>query len=132
MTMSVIIPPDAVEWATGWLRSALASRSEPYAADVFVSASVPNPRRDRMVIFRRDGGYRMDVVRTMARLTVNVWATSEQEVSALARLTEGLLLSAADGVPVLRVTQASGPSPVPDAQPRRLMSFEVIVRGQES
>lgn len=127
----VVVFPDVELWATGHLRSALAARAESYAADVFVSNAVPAGRRDRMVIVRRDGGPRLDVVREAARLTVRVWGKTEQEATDLARLVRALLWAAPNGAPVLKVSDLSGPSPVADesGQPLRLMSFEVIVRG---
>lgn len=128
MTTPVLFP-DVELWATGWLRDALAGRTEPYAQDVYVGNSVPSPRRDRMVTFRRDGGPRLDQVRELARVGVNVWATSERDATDLARLVAALLWAAPDGAPVLRAQQVSGPSPIPDEQPRRFMSFELTVRG---
>lgn len=123
--------PDVELWATVYLRLALAARSEPYAAGVLVGVVVPDTRRDRMVMVRRDGGPRLDQVRESARLTVRVWGRTEQEASDLARLVAALLWASPDGDPVLRVTQNSGPSPIPDEQPQRLMSFDVVVRGTQ-
>lgn len=128
MTTPVLFP-DVELWCAGWLRSALAGRTEPYAQNVYVGNTVPSPRRDRMVTFRRDGGPRLDQVRELARVGVNVWATSERDATDLARLVAALLWAAPDGAPVLRAQQVSGPSPVPDEQPRRFMSFELTVRG---
>jgi hypothetical protein len=123
--------PDVELWATGYLRSALAARSEPYAASVLVGVVVPDVRRDRMVMVRRDGGPRLDQIRESARLTVRVWGRTEQEASDLARIVSALLWASPDGDPVLRVSQNSGPSPIPDEQPQRLMSFDVVVRGTQ-
>lgn len=129
--LPVVVFPDVELWATGYLRSALASRPEPYAASVFVGTTVPSTRRDRMVTVRRDGGPRLDVAREAARLGVNVWGSTEQEASDLARLVRALLWAAPDGDPVCKVTELSGPSPIADesGQPRRYATFELIVRG---
>jgi hypothetical protein len=140
--MMPVVFPDVELWATGWLRSALTARAEPYAADVFVSNARPSaeawtsahpsiPYPARMVTVRRDGGPRLDVVREAARLGVNVWGKTEQEASDLARLVRALLWSAPDGDPVCKVTETSGPSPIPDVQPRRYMTFELVVRGTD-
>lgn len=123
--------PDVELWATGFLRSALAARSEPYAAGVYVGITVPDVRSDRMVVVRRDGGPRLDQVREAARLTVRVWGRTDQEASDLARLVAALLWASPDGSPVVRVSQTSGPSAVPDVQPQRLTVFDVIVRGTD-
>lgn len=130
MTTPVVFP-DVELWATGWLRAALAGRPEPYAADVLVGVVVPTTRRPRMVMFRRDGGPRLDATREAARLGVNVWGSSEQEASNLARLVAALLWAAPDGNPVCKATQLAGPSPVADEQPRRYMTFELVVRGTD-
>jgi len=123
--------PDVELWATTYLRAALAARPEPYAAGVKVGVAVPATRSDRMVQVRRDGGPRLDATREAARLGVNVWGKTEQEVTDLARLVRALLGGGADGAPVCRVHELSGPSPVADesGQPRRFMTFELVVRG---
>lgn len=129
----VVVQPDVELWATRWLRAALAARGEPYAANVYVSNAVPAQRRDRMVLLRRDGGLRLDLLREAARLGVQVWATTDQDASDLARLVAALLWSAPDGQPVLKVTQPTGATPVadPSGQPLRYMTFEVTTRGTE-
>lgn len=127
--LPVIVTPDAELWWTGWLRAALAARSEPYASGVYVSNAVPETRRDRMVTFRRDGGPREDLLHSTARLGINVWAMTEQDVTDLAGLVEGLVLAVRTVGPVEAVRSVSGPSPVPDSQPRRFFTVEAITRG---
>lgn len=126
-----VLFPDVELWATGYLRTALAARMEPYAADVLVSNRVPTTRRARMVIVRRDGG-QANGLRDEARVGVNVWAATEQDATDLARLVAALLWAAPDGAPVLAVGQQSGPSPVPDESgaARRYMVFEIATRGE--
>ena len=129
----VVVLPDVEMWATTYLRAALADRPEAYAADVYVSNAVPETRRDRMVVVRRDGGPRSRLWET-ARLTVNVWGSSEQEATNLARLVGALLWAAPDGDPVIYITQPTGPTPVadPSRQPLRLQTFELTVRGTDA
>lgn len=119
-----IIFPDVELWATDYLRTALAANGYP---GVFVS----NRRESQQaaVWVRRDGGPVLDEVRESARLGVNVFAASEQEASNLARTVSALLRAGADGTPVLRVQQTSGPSPIADGAPRRYMTFELVTRG---
>lgn len=133
MTRTPITFPDTELWATDWCRRALVGRSEPYAADVYVSNRVPDTRRDRMVIFRRDGGVRLDQVREQPRLTLRIWGPTEQEATDLARLVLALLWAAPDGAPLCAVPSISGPSPVADesGQPLRLASADLIIRGTE-
>jgi len=112
------------------IRAALASRSEPYAQAVYVGTAVPNPRRDRMVTIRRDGGT-VASTRDQPRVGINVWASTEQHANDLARLVVAILRSLPDGAPVLSVPFVSGPSPVADesGQPRRYLTAELHTRG---
>lgn len=122
-----VIFPDAELWATGYLRTALASHGYP---GMFVS----NKRGTQAtaVWVRRDGGPALDHVREAARLGVNVFAPTEQAVTDLARTVSALLRAGADGSPVVLVTQTSGPSPIADESgPRRFMTFEITVRGAD-
>lgn len=124
MTPAVIFP-DVELWATGYLRTALTA--------TYPTVVVSN-RYDGQALavwVRRDGGPQLDDVREAARLSVNVFAraATDQPVSDLARRVSAVLRAAADGNPVLRVRQISGPSPIADALPRRFMSFECVVRG---
>lgn len=132
--MTVVLFPDVELWACGYLRAALAGRSEPYASGVYVGNTVPATRTNRMVVVRRDGGPRLDVAREAARLTVRTWATTEQDATDLSRLVAALLWAAPTGDPVLRVDQLTGTSPVADdsRQPLRLATYEVIVRGTDT
>lgn len=123
-----VVFPDAEMWATAAFRAALSGRGESYAQDVFVGIAVPTGRRDRMVIFRRDGGPSRGLL-DFPRFGVRVFARSEKEAADLARLTSGLLRSLpGDGVCV-RTTELSGASSVPDVQPHRYMTFEAALRG---
>lgn len=125
MSASPIIFPDVELWCTGYLRTALAARG---FAGVFVS----NRRETQAtaVWVRRDGGPVLDQVREVARLGVNVFAPTEQAVTDLARTVGAVLRAAADGAPVVRVSQTGGPSAVADTSgPRRYMTFEVVTRG---
>jgi hypothetical protein len=132
-----VLFPDAVLWACTRLRDDLAARSEDYAADVYVGDKMPTDannlptRADRMVILRRDGGPRLDAAREAVRLGIRVWATTDQDVNDLARMVRALLWAAADGSPVVRVDDQSGPADVPDdtGQPCRYLVVELIVRG---
>lgn len=133
MSVAAVLFPDVEMWATGYLRDALAARPESYTSNVYVGNAVPSTRRDRMVICRRDGGPRLDVVRELARLSVRVWAKTEADASDLALMVAALLWAGPDGNPVVKVQQSAGPSPVVDTsgQPLRLMGFELTVRGAD-
>ena len=126
----VILFPDATQAITDHLRSALALRTEDYATGTFIGTTVPTPRRTRMVTVRRDGGGPIEASDD-ARVTLNVWAGTEEDVNDLSRLVGALMGSAANGTPVVSVRHESGPSPVIEEskQPRRLLVFTVRTKG---
>lgn len=135
MTILPIVIHDDIElWACARLRAILATRSEPYAANVYVSNTTPTPRRDRMVIIRRDGGGRLDVVREAPRLGINVWAKTEQDANDLGRLVAALLAASPDGNPVSRVTITGGPYAVADesTHEKRYITAELISKGRNA
>lgn len=109
-----LIFPDAELWATQYLRTALTARAETYATNVFVGMKVPSSRRDRMILIRRDGGTATGLTDS-ARLSLRVWATTEQDATDLARLALALLWAAPGRDPVVAsVTHDSGPVSIPD------------------
>lgn len=120
--------PDVELWATGYLRGALDARSEPYATGVKVDHKVPSPIPTRLVQVRRDGGPQLNPVLEVARLTVNVWAATEKDVTDLTSLVRALLAAAPGDGAVKRVANTSGPSPVPDSTPRRTFVVELTIR----
>lgn len=127
-----ILFPDAEALATTLLTSALAERPEPAAADVYVDRKDPATRRARMVLVRRDGGNRLDLVRDAARLTVRVYGSTDDEARDLAALVRAILGAAADGsTPLLSVREVAGPLVVetkglPDYL---LLTYELTVKG---
>jgi len=123
--------PDVELILTGFLRTALNARTEPYVTGVKVDHVTPNPRPVRLVTVRRDGGPRLDVAREAARVGVNVWAATEQDVSDLARLVRALIWAVPDGSPICKVTELSGPSPIADVAPRRYLTYELVVKGTD-
>jgi len=132
-----VVFPDTELVLCEQLRAALGTRTEPYATEVYVGNTTPNPRRPRMVTVRRDGGPRVEGLLEAAQVGVNVWADTEQNVNDLARLVRGLLwvlpagLWAADQ-PICRVDDISGPVAIADdsGQPLRYLTFEITLRGE--
>ena len=122
--------PDAELLITQRVRAQLATRPEPYAQDVYVSNKVPDPRRARMVIVRRDGGTPI-ADRDRPRLSFQVWGGAEQDTTDLARLLVALLHRLPGTHGILRVEVLSGPTDVPDesGQQRRYVTAEIHVRG---
>lgn len=123
-------PVDADLWWIVYLRGALADRAESYAQGVYFDRKVPNPRRDRMVIVRRDGGSVVGLF-DQPRVAFDIWAKSEQDATNLANLIVALAQVAplADAG-CTSVTPLSGPNAVadPSGQPRRLALIEATHR----
>ena len=126
MTAPLVEYPDVVWEVTDYLRTALAAHGYPgiRVADTYKGGELE-------VWVQRDGGPQLDVVRETARIRINVFApgTSSQAVDDLARRVSTLMRAAADGAPILRVEQTTGPTSIADTMPRRLLNFEVDVRG---
>lgn len=124
------LPVDADLWWIVYLRGALVGRSEPYATAVKFDRKVPNPRPDRLVVVRRDGG-NVTGLFDQPRVSFDVWAKTEQDATDLARLVIALALRAPlAGAGVTNVTHLSGPNAVADesGQPRRLSLIEATHR----
>lgn len=129
---AAVVYPDIELLLTQRLRVALADRAEPYAAGVYVSNSIPNPRRDRMVVVRRDGGTQAEM-RDRPRVSLRVWATTKEDAADLARLVVALCRWLPDGDPIVAVPDVgiSGPYAIPDesGQPLQYAVIEVHTRG---
>jgi hypothetical protein len=123
-------PVDADLWWIVYLRGALVGREESYASSVYFDRRVPSTRRDRMVIVRRDGGA-LSGVFDQPRVSLDVWAKTEQDATDLANLMVALAMVAPlSDAGCTNVTHLSGPNSVPDpsGQPRRQCLIEATHR----
>lgn len=122
-----IIFPDVELALSSSVRNLLAMSGE---VGVFVSNRVPSVRRDRMVIFNRDGGAN-DGVTDRPRVRCRVWGTTDQGANDLARTIVMLMPRLVDGSPVTRVENVSGPFEVADesGQAQRYLNFVVHTKG---
>jgi hypothetical protein len=129
---AAIVYPDIELALTARYRAALDALTAPHAEGVHVSNRVPSPRRDRMVIVRRDGGTQAEM-RDQPRVSIRVWAKTETDANNLAALVMALAASFVDGSPIVAcpIAGRSGPYPVPDEseQPLRMMTVEFHTRG---
>jgi hypothetical protein len=123
-------PVDADLWWIVYLRGALVGRLESYASDVYFDRRVPAQRRDRMVIVRRDGGS-LNGLFDNPRVSLDVWAKTEQDATNLVNLIVALAMVAplADAG-CTNVVHVGGPNSVPDpsGQPRRQAVIEATHR----
>jgi hypothetical protein len=126
VTAPLVEYPNVVLDVIEYLRPALAAHGYPgiRVADQYKGGGLE-------VWVQRDGGPQLDVVRETARIRINVFApgSNSQAVDDLARRVSTLMRAAADGAPILRVVQVTGPTSIADTMPRRLLNFEVDVRG---
>lgn len=122
--MTAVIFPDVESVVIDYLKAKL-----PLHGFTGVPVSWERGTATPVVWVRRDGGPVLDPVREAARVSVNVFDTTQKKATDLARTVSALLRDAANGAPVIRVRQTLGPSPVSDPVPRRFMTFEVWVRG---
>jgi hypothetical protein len=140
MALPAVIYDDVELWAVGYLRTALAARSEAYTSDLYVSASMPKnaetgepERRTRMVLVRRDGGGRTNQVLDNPRMSIDCWAATWQDATNLARMVAALIQSAPGDSNVKRAVMTGGPTRVadPSRQPRVYTTFDLVVKGSD-
>ncbi len=119
--------PDAVAWATDYLRTRLPANGYP-RAQVFDRFNIT---AGEVVVLSRDGGPTLDVVRETARLRINCYSEGQDltRVNALAQRVSSLLFDSLGAGPVRQVSRSSGPVVVPDVKPRVFMLFELTVVG---
>ena len=128
--MPAVLFGDVEAWAITYLKGSLAARSEPFASDVWVGNLLPKTRPVRAVLVRDDGGPVLGDVRAVARLGVNVFASTLPDVSDLANLVSALIGGAADGKPVVRATTTRPYSVTDEAgAPRMYFTAELTIRG---
>lgn len=128
--LPLVLFADVEAWAVDYLTGFLSSRPETYAQGVMVSTVVPNPRADRMVVVRRDGGPRRSPVSEVARLGVRVWATTDADAADLTQLVRAALAASPGSGPIRAAVEISGPSYVVEesGQPLRYLVVELTAR----
>jgi len=128
-----VVFPDEALWAVGYVRTALAARpvGETFADDVTVGNEAPETLPTRLVTIRNDGGRRLEDVRKVVSLGVNVWAASKADAANLAHLVAAILEDAPGSGAVVGHAGTSGPYPVPEqsSKPHWFMSVDLLVRG---
>lgn len=97
------------------LKAGLAGRAEPYTDDVKVQPKLPpnGARSLRMVTVRDDGGPQDGALQSHG-YGFNVYAESSVVAEQLARMCMAILPTIADGSPVVRVGNLSGPFEILD------------------
>jgi hypothetical protein len=95
------------------LATGLLARAESYTDNVLVQPKLPATKQLRMVTVRDDGGPQDDTVQRHG-YGFNVWAESSVIAEKIARMCMGLLPTLADGAPIVRVSNLSGPFEIVD------------------
>lgn len=123
-----VLYPDAVHVAISWLETQMGPN--------LLVPRVPNPRPTRMVLVRRVGGPRLNMVADNATLAVEAWDVSEEDAHDLAQEARGYLFAmrgeVVEGVACYRVGDVGGPQLLPDPesdQPRYAFTVNVAMRG---
>lgn len=117
---------DAEAVLTTYLREALLAAG---VTDVFVGTDLPNPRRPRMLLVRRDGGVAPDRFRDRPRVSFRVY-DDEATVSGLLSDVRDLVARSPGYGPVRAVRESGGPLRVPDAEHAvRLFTYDLTLRG---
>ena len=119
----LVVFPDVQSAAAGILRTALAVRSEEYAADATVGTRVPGDRSRETphlpyVMVRLDASLpHGSMANARCTLRVTVWHADPDQAHDLAQLCQGLLL-VHDGTVLRSIRPATGPLPAtdPDSQ----------------
>lgn len=119
----MIVFPDAVLWATDYLRRRLTDLGH---SDVFVGAKVPTPREPKTVVVRRVGGVGPDRFRDAPRLQARVFAPTPEAANELVGLVRALLLDSPGDGPVRRARDG-GLVDVTDEE--RLLTVDLLTRG---
>lgn len=129
---AAVLQVDATAVAVNILRSELSARSD----DAKVGSRIPNPRPARLVVVRRTGGARLNLVADDPELTFETWDTTEAAAHDLAQLCRALIWSARGtsqaGVAIYRVAELGGVVPLPDPlsdSPRCTFTLQVAMRG---
>lgn len=101
-----------------------------------VNTKIPNPRPSPLVLVRRVGGPRLNVVADDALLAIECWDADEADAQALAQECRTLLHlmrgTTTDGAVIYRVAEAGGPQNLPDPlsdEPRYTFTVSVAMRG---
>ena len=128
MMVPLILFPDVEAHLVTYLQSQLDERTEAYTSDVHVDIDEPSPRPARAVVVRRVGGFRLDHVRELARIGVNVWAATDADATDLVNMVRALITASPDGRPIVKAVEQST-NDVPDVQPHRYLVVDLTVRG---
>lgn len=130
MTQPVVVFPDTEGVVISWLTERLADDA------LTVASRVPNPRPVRLLVVRRVGGPRRDLVTDEATLTIEAWAGDELDAHDLLQAARAELHALSgrkhDDVTVYRISEFAGPAALPDPgskEPRYTMTVSVAARG---
>lgn len=135
-----VLFPDVLDWACGYVRTALAARAEAYTSNVTVSDRVPTggtddpfPTSGRLVAIRDDGGPRDPTVTRTSTLGINVYAKKTKDAKNLALMVAAILEASPGNGAIVAHRGATGPLNVQDpadmGRPHFYLSVDLGVRG---
>lgn len=102
---------------------------EPFVGQVYVGRRVPDPRRDRMIIFANRGGFKVNPVWLRSTVDMSVWGKDDPGADDLAQLAAAIMASANDSL-IESAEVITYPQDVADAsgQPLRFVRLSVTHR----
>lgn len=135
-----VLFPDVLDWACGYVRTALAARTEAYTSSVTVRDQRPDesavdtmPTSGRLVTIRDDGGPRLPGVTRVTTLGINVWAKKTKDAKNLALMVAAILEASPGNGAIVAHRGATGPLSVQDpadmGRPHFYLSVDLGVRG---
>jgi hypothetical protein len=132
--MEKVIFPDIEKVLVADLKAALLDREESYAQNVYVSTIKPavdkKPYPSRIITFRNDGGPRLDHVRKLERIGVNIWCDTYADANALTRLVEALLEDlTGEEIKMVNITLSGVRVNEEGPQEHRYITLELITKG---
>ena len=134
MSMPAVIFPEIEKVLVAAIKAELDSRSEPYAASVYVATKKPaadvNPYPARIVVIRSDGGTQQDWIRKSERVGITIWANDYAQASELARLIEALAITlTGNEIKLSRIILSPVRIDEPGPQECRYLTLELITKG---
>jgi hypothetical protein len=110
------------------LKAGLTARAESYTEDVQVRPELPpkGRRTERMVIVRDDGGPQVGFVQQHG-FGFNAYAEDADTAEKIARMCMALLPTLANGSPIVRVGNLSGPFRIRDESTEKVIVGDVTL-----
>jgi hypothetical protein len=130
--------PDIEKLMVARINAGLAASTDPVADNVLVSVSKPSadetPYPSKIITVRSDGG--AELARNLTRsemIGVNVWATTFNDATTLARITESFIRHSASGeIKLVETTMSPVRVDNDGPQEQRYMTFRITTKASDN